>query len=129
MQTRYARCSQQIRTQAVRRPRMLSDLQQQQFGQKGCVVVDEVISLSLIDDLLSTCDGIANGLARDAVAAGAAPAEILGRPGPAKIVALARLTGRGVGQYFDINLPPAGNIPPDTPSHTAPPRFPIPPPH
>src|SRR5258708_34992836 len=107
MQTRYARCSQQIRTQAVRRPRMLSDLQQQQFGQNGYVVVDDVISLSLIDDLLSTCDGIANGLARDAVAAGAAPAQNLGRPGPAQIVALTRLTGRALRQDFDIRLPPA----------------------
>src|SRR5258708_18406087 len=117
MQTRYARCSQQIRTQAVRRPRMLSDLQQQQFGQNGYVVVDDVISLSLIDDLLSTCDGIANGLARDAVAAGAAPAEILGRPGPAKIVALTRLTGRGFGQYLYIHLPPARHVPAATPHH------------
>jgi phytanoyl-CoA hydroxylase len=98
---------------------VLSDLQQQQFDQNGYVVVDDVISLSLLDDLLSTCEGIANGLARDAVAAGGAPAEILGRPGPAKIVALTRLTGRGFGQYFDISLPPAGNIRPDTPINTA----------
>jgi phytanoyl-CoA hydroxylase len=98
---------------------MLSDLQKRQFGQNGYVVVDDVISPPLIDGVLSTCDGIADALARDAVAGGAAPAEILRLPGRAKIVALTRLTGRGFGQYFDISLPPAGSIRPDTPINTA----------
>jgi phytanoyl-CoA hydroxylase len=94
---------------------MLTPEQRSQFDELGYVVVPDIVPQSVVDDVLGDCAEISAGLTEAAVRNGTAPAELLDAPLARQVIELTRLTGRGLGQHFDISFPVRGPLSDATP--------------
>lgn len=94
---------------------MLTPEQREQFDQLGYVVVPDVVPQSVVDEVLADCADIAAGLTQTAVNNGTAPADLLDASLDRQVIELTRLTGRSLGQHFDISFPVRGPLSNATP--------------
>ena len=102
---------------------MLTPAQHRQFDELGYLVVPDVIPRPVIDEVLSDCAEIAAGLVREAADAGVAPPGLRDAPMERQIIELTRLTGRSLGQHFDISFPVRGPLSDATPINLRPGMF------
>jgi phytanoyl-CoA hydroxylase len=102
---------------------LLTPEQHNQLDELGYVVIPDVIPDDIVDGVLQDCADIAAGLAREANQAGVAPDELLKAPMDRQVIELTRLTGRGLGQHFDISFPVRGPLSAQTPINLRPGMF------
>ncbi len=99
---------------------MLTSDQLEQYADLGYLVVPDVIPPAVIDETLSDCEQIADGLVDAAVARGEDAADLAGQPMARQVIELTRRTGRSYGQYFDISFPVRGELSAATPINLRP---------